>query len=689
MPSQPPPDVPDAATLHADLAASWSSPLTPLSEARGYLVLACTTEQIHRTKRLISQVLWQAAATNRTFVEPGFSSGFLVEPWASSISMCGTEATGGGRMYWDMERLRRAAVGIGTDIVDLDALRSRVATLLGIGTPPPGFDRIIDVVPCRGEYGVCTSTSVRKAVIDKSISAYREALHSQLTRAHGRAYVVVLYDFSQDARVDASTDGWFRLPPPLRSAAARAVCGFGLDECACEQQRRRQRGSNGGGGGSVRGGLRCARGAPGRFVAVQWRTEGSLAFRLDGGLARCASLLTDATELAAAELIDDLEEANAAEGDDDADGDADSDGSDGGSRVAVSGAARGSGGGGGRLTSVPWLLLSDLVPNTSFTFPVEPAVAAARAALASQVVARFDGSGGVGVGGGGGGGDGGDGGGGGGDGGGGGGGGGGARLSELRAWLASVGADIDWGVRAQLELAIAARAGRLVADVRPYGSQVPSCPTASAHLAPCACSAVAGSAFVAALGEYLRVERALLPPREGGGAGGGGGGDGGGGGGGGGARGARRAGRDSGRDGGGRGAGAASHADDDDVVVDADPLPDAAAGSLAAGPFGRGKRRNRLGEGLPPPPAPTTALADGLISWLAPVALEGGSAMASAKAAHDARATREDFAALAEPAAAAKVTQAAEQAQRQAAEAAQDKPKKKKRKRKQGPKTEL
>ena len=667
------PDVPDAATLHADLASSWSSPLTSLSESRGYLVLACSTEQIHRTKRLISQVLWQAAATNRTFVEPGFAGGFLVEPWASSVSMCGTEATGGGRMYWDMERLRRAALGIGTDIVGLDALRSRVATLLGSGTPPPGFDRILDVVPCRGDYGVCTTNSVRKAVIDKSISAYREALQSELARAHSRAYVVVLYDFSQDARVDASTDGWFRLPPPLRSAAARAVCGFGLDECACERQQRQQRrGGGGGGGGGVRGGLRCVRGGPGRFVAVQWRTERSLAFGLDGGLARCASLLADATELAAAELIDDLEEASEAEaegGDDEGDGD---EGSGGGR------SDRGGGGGGGGVkrgggrVAVPWYLLSDLVPNTSFTFPVEPAVAAARAALARQVVARFDGSssgssrgssssGGSG---------------------GGGGGDGGARLPELRAWLASVGADIDWGVRAQLELAIAARAGRLVADVRPYGSQVPACPTASAHLAPCACSAVAGSAFVAALGEYLRVERESPRPPSRGGGGGGGRGGGSGGGSGGGARGGRR----GGRDGGGRGA-AASHADGD-TDGDADPLPDAAPGSLAAGPFGRGGRQDWL-SGAPPPPAPTTALADGLISWLAPVALEGGSAVASAKAAHDAKATAEDFVALADPAAAAKVTQAAEQAQRQADEAALEKPKKKKRKKKQGAKTEL
>ena len=69
---------PTPAELGEALAASWSAPLTPLSESRGYLVLACSTEQIHRSKRLIAQAIGQAAAVNRTFVEPGFAASFLV-----------------------------------------------------------------------------------------------------------------------------------------------------------------------------------------------------------------------------------------------------------------------------------------------------------------------------------------------------------------------------------------------------------------------------------------------------------------------------------------------------------------------------------------------------------------------------------------------------------------------------------
>ena len=85
--------------LRDSLATSWTSPLTPLTEARGYLVVACSTEQTHRSKRLIAQVLRQAAATNRTFVEP----------WASSVAVCGAAAAGGARLYWDMPHLREAA----------------------------------------------------------------------------------------------------------------------------------------------------------------------------------------------------------------------------------------------------------------------------------------------------------------------------------------------------------------------------------------------------------------------------------------------------------------------------------------------------------------------------------------------------------------------------------------------------
>ena len=111
-------------SLSDALGASWSSPLTTLTEARGYLVMACSTEQLHRTKRQMANVLSQAAATNRTFVEPGVASSFVVEPWGARVSTCGTRAAGGARLYWDMPRLQEAALGLGTGVVGLDALET-------------------------------------------------------------------------------------------------------------------------------------------------------------------------------------------------------------------------------------------------------------------------------------------------------------------------------------------------------------------------------------------------------------------------------------------------------------------------------------------------------------------------------------------------------------------------------------
>ena len=163
--------------LRDSLAASWSSPVTPFTEARGYLVAACSTEQAHRSKRLIAQVLRQAAATNRTFVEqPGVAGSFVVEPWASSVAVCGAAAAGGARLYWDMQHLREAALELCTDIVVLDALGSRVAELLGSGVPPPGFDRVLDVLPCRTDLGVCEQGGGdRTALVDRPVAAYEQA----------------------------------------------------------------------------------------------------------------------------------------------------------------------------------------------------------------------------------------------------------------------------------------------------------------------------------------------------------------------------------------------------------------------------------------------------------------------------------------------------------------------------------
>ena len=417
-------------SLRDALAASWSSPLTPLTEARGYLVVACSTEQTHRSKRLIAQVLRQAAATNRTFVEPGVAGSHVAEPWASRVAVCGTAAAGGARLYWDMPHLREAALGLGTDAVALDALGSRVAELLGSGVPPPGFDRIIDLLPCRADLGVCAQGSGQAAVVDRTVASYEQALAKQLQSAHSRAYVVVLGGFNQDPRVDAATDSWFRPSPVLRRAAAEAVCEYGLDPCACE-------------------GASCRAGG---FVAVHWRAETSLAFRVPGGLTKCSRLLGETAEAAAAELTAELEWSG---------------------NVAVD--AHGS-----VLPreGAPLFLLSDLPNGTypwSANFPAESADADARRRAASALERRFDRQG---------------------------------RMPQLRAWLRGVGTAIDSGVRSQLELAIASRAGRLVADVRPYGSQVPRCPSASESLAPCACTAGAGSASASALGEYFLLARA-------------------------------------------------------------------------------------------------------------------------------------------------------------------------------------
>ncbi len=274
------------------LGASWSSPLTPLTEARGYLVMACSTEQLHRTKRQMANVLSQAAATNRTFVEPGVASSFVVEPWGAHVSTCGTRAAGGARLYWDMPRLQEAALGLGTGVVGLDALEARLAELLGSGVPPPGFDRILDVLPCRTDIGVCNTDGGNRAVVDRSVNAYRESLATHLRERHRGAYIVLLTQFNQDPRADSAADGWFRPAPVLRAAAAEAACAFGLDPCACE-------------------GARCAAGG---FVAVHWRSETALAFDVAGGLETCAGLLVAAAEAAATSLSAELRAQRGARG---------------------------------------------------------------------------------------------------------------------------------------------------------------------------------------------------------------------------------------------------------------------------------------------------------------------------------------------------------------------------------------
>merc|ERR1719272_535035 len=108
------------------------------------------------------------------------------------------------------------------------------------------------------------------------------------------------------------------------------------------------------------------------------------------------------------------------------------------------------------LNGAPLFVLSDMYNGTSATFPTAPLVAKARRQAARALERHYDRHG---------------------------------HMRRLRTWLRGVGTAIDPGVQSQLELAIAARAGRLVADVRPYGSQVPRCPPDASHLAPCACTA--------------------------------------------------------------------------------------------------------------------------------------------------------------------------------------------------------
>ena len=58
----------------------------------------------------------------------------------------------------------------------LDALGSRVAELLGSGVPPPGFDRVLDVLPCRPDLGVCEQGGGdRTALVDRPVAAYEQA----------------------------------------------------------------------------------------------------------------------------------------------------------------------------------------------------------------------------------------------------------------------------------------------------------------------------------------------------------------------------------------------------------------------------------------------------------------------------------------------------------------------------------
>ena len=58
----------------------------------------------------------------------------------------------------------------------LDALGSRVTELLGSGMPPPGFDRVLDVLPCRTDLGVCEQGGGdRTALVDRPVAAYEQA----------------------------------------------------------------------------------------------------------------------------------------------------------------------------------------------------------------------------------------------------------------------------------------------------------------------------------------------------------------------------------------------------------------------------------------------------------------------------------------------------------------------------------
>lgn len=160
--------------VHSGLAAS-SSLLTPLTEARGYLVVACSTEQTLRSEQLAAQVLRQAAATNRTFLAPGVAGSYAVEPWTSRVAVCGTAAAGGARVSWNVLHLRDLALRLGSDVVALDALSGRMAELLGSGVPPPGFDRILDMLPCSADLGLCAQGGGQTALGDGSAGRYEQA----------------------------------------------------------------------------------------------------------------------------------------------------------------------------------------------------------------------------------------------------------------------------------------------------------------------------------------------------------------------------------------------------------------------------------------------------------------------------------------------------------------------------------
>ena len=46
--------------------------------------------------------------------------------------------------------------------------------------PPPGFDRVLDVVPCRADLGACEQGGGRAAVVDGPVAGYEQALHDEM-----------------------------------------------------------------------------------------------------------------------------------------------------------------------------------------------------------------------------------------------------------------------------------------------------------------------------------------------------------------------------------------------------------------------------------------------------------------------------------------------------------------------------
>jgi len=444
-------DLPAVPSVMQTLSKSWTSPLTPETEARGYLMIYCNQEQMNRHKNLIAQFIRIAGAVNRVFVEPGVVRSTIAQPWAInnySAPTCNDTAIGGARLYWDMPHLREASRKAGSDIVDVDAMRDRVQNLESTGSLPKGFDSLLTVLHCREELGACPIPgSFGKFNVTRPHHEYVENMQAQLLKMQ-KSYLVVISGFERDPNRQHDDDIWFRPSPALFKIAYSALCHTTLDPCKCAN-------------------ARCApKAAKGSYVAVQWRSEASVAGRMQA-LEGCADLILMEANTHSAALAASLKAESGRES---------CGGGDSNNKSCSS-----------SISAPPGVFLgTDLFPGTSKTYP--PHVLNSEDALKARtlLLQQFDQTAPSS-----------------------------SRLSPaglMRKWLLAVGSESmggDPGVRAQLESIVMFSAGKLIADVRPQGSRGAQCTQQQAYTAACACTCTAGSSYAAMLGEHYKGDHEI------------------------------------------------------------------------------------------------------------------------------------------------------------------------------------